>query len=457
MPSTAADPLLLPRVVRGDPAAIDGCIERFGQVAWSLARELARDTTDAEDAAQEIFLDLWKSADGFDPTLVTEAAFVAEVARRRLVDRRYRDRWHPMLEPPPDEPGDVAATLADVLAGVLGTIEPLPESLALRIAEDARVHFGRPILSNALVVPARVTITERPPRPSTPAPDIVSLPALRPAPLPTSPQHAAPMRPAPLPIAPLWLSHPRPEPTPPNPTRDIVRGAAIGIAAAGWALALWTMLSPPDAPAELPSAAAIAAASPASPGATSPDSSATTLPQGSATTSLPGSAAPSLPGSATTSLPGSAAPSTAQAGANRSAVAPHQQRTALLAEPDAVTLVWAASQDPAAVTATGDVVWSDAQQRGILRFRGLARNDPTALQYQLWIFDPARDARYPVDGGVFDVSPREADRDTGDVLIPIAPRLPVRAPTQFLITAENPGGTVVSTRQRPVLTTLPKD
>jgi len=49
-----------------------------------------------------------------------------------------------------------------------------------------------------------------------------------------------------------------------------------------------------------------------------------------------------------------------------------------------------------------------------LRLKGYVANDPAGAQYQLWIFDAARDDRYPVDGGVFDVP---AGRD--EVLIPV--------------------------------------
>jgi RNA polymerase sigma-70 factor (ECF subfamily) len=42
---------------------------------------------DAEDAVQEIFMQLWKSAARFDPTRCPERGFVALVARRRLIDR----------------------------------------------------------------------------------------------------------------------------------------------------------------------------------------------------------------------------------------------------------------------------------------------------------------------------------------------------------------------------------
>jgi anti-sigma-K factor RskA len=120
-------------------------------------------------------------------------------------------------------------------------------------------------------------------------------------------------------------------------------------------------------------------------------------------------------------------------------------REALTADSTTVTVAWAPSTDPAGRAASGDVVWHAASQRGVLRFRGLAPNDPRTAQYQLWIVDGDRDARYPVDGGVFDVTAE------GEVLIPIDARLPVGRATLFAVTLEAPGGVVVSTRERLVL------
>ncbi len=87
---------------------------------------------------------------------------------------------------------------------------------------------------------------------------------------------------------------------------------------------------------------------------------------------------------------------------------------------------------------------------GLLRFSGLAKNDPRGAQYQLWIFDKTRDDKYPVDGGVFDV-----DQDSGDVIVPISARLPVAQASLFAVTVEKPGGVVVSKRERIVVTAKP--
>lgn len=42
---------------------------------------------DAEDAVQEIFIDVWKNAERFDGNQASETTFVAMLARRRLIDR----------------------------------------------------------------------------------------------------------------------------------------------------------------------------------------------------------------------------------------------------------------------------------------------------------------------------------------------------------------------------------
>ncbi|MDH3733482.1 MAG: anti-sigma factor [Gemmatimonadota bacterium] len=110
-----------------------------------------------------------------------------------------------------------------------------------------------------------------------------------------------------------------------------------------------------------------------------------------------------------------------------------------------VQIPWTATEDPAAAAASGDVVWSTSLQTGFMRFAGLETNDPTVFQYQLWIFDETRDERFPVDGGVFDVGP------DGEVIVQIDPKVEVRDPALFAITIEQPGGVVVSDRERIVL------
>lgn len=79
---------LLPRVAAGDADAMRLCIERYGPLVWGLARRFLGGSSDAEDAVQDIFIELWRSAERFRAEVASEKTFVAMIARRRLIDRR---------------------------------------------------------------------------------------------------------------------------------------------------------------------------------------------------------------------------------------------------------------------------------------------------------------------------------------------------------------------------------
>lgn len=109
-----AEPLL-PRVAGGDRAAIRECIQRYGGLVWSLARRAASGQEDAEDAVQEIFLDLWRSAERYDPRMGSETTFIATIARRRLIDRKRSRQRRPETDPLSERMGMVSPTPAPEL------------------------------------------------------------------------------------------------------------------------------------------------------------------------------------------------------------------------------------------------------------------------------------------------------------------------------------------------------
>jgi RNA polymerase sigma-70 factor (ECF subfamily) len=95
-------PSILLELASGSPGAMQRCMDRFGGLVWSLARRQTSGGADADDAVQEIFIDVWRSAGRFDPTIASETTFIAMIARRRLIDRGRRRARRPEVAAIPE-------------------------------------------------------------------------------------------------------------------------------------------------------------------------------------------------------------------------------------------------------------------------------------------------------------------------------------------------------------------
>lgn len=78
---------ILQRIAAGDRSAVKDCLDQYGGLVWSIARKMLRNQEDAEDAVQEIFVEIWKNAERFDESIASEATFIGTIARRRLIDK----------------------------------------------------------------------------------------------------------------------------------------------------------------------------------------------------------------------------------------------------------------------------------------------------------------------------------------------------------------------------------
>ncbi|MBU6413489.1 MAG: anti-sigma factor [Planctomycetes bacterium] len=106
--------------------------------------------------------------------------------------------------------------------------------------------------------------------------------------------------------------------------------------------------------------------------------------------------------------------------------------------------------DTLAADAKAVAVWSQVANRGFVKIKGLAANDPSKFQYQFWIFDGTRPAETPVSAAVFDISQAVYDAATGEYIIPINPAVRINKPAAIAVTVEQPGGVVVPKKDRVV-------
>jgi RNA polymerase sigma-70 factor (ECF subfamily) len=106
----ASDEALLARVRDRDEDALAELYDRHGRVAYGLALRVLRDPALAEDAVQEGFLAVWRTADRFQPERAKPSTWILTLVHRRAVDlvRREERRRADPLEVAPD-PGERSA------------------------------------------------------------------------------------------------------------------------------------------------------------------------------------------------------------------------------------------------------------------------------------------------------------------------------------------------------------
>lgn len=85
------------RVAGGDERAVRELYDRFGALVFKAARQLLPTRSEADDAVQEVFIRLWRTADRFDPERAKLVTWVMLIARRHLIDRLRRN----IASPPP--------------------------------------------------------------------------------------------------------------------------------------------------------------------------------------------------------------------------------------------------------------------------------------------------------------------------------------------------------------------
>ena len=106
-------------VARGDHRAFERIYGELAGPVYGLVRQVLRDPAQSEEIAQEVLLEIWRTASRFDPARGSGAAWALTIAHRRAVDRVRSEsassrREHKAAEPEPAE-DDVAETVAATL------------------------------------------------------------------------------------------------------------------------------------------------------------------------------------------------------------------------------------------------------------------------------------------------------------------------------------------------------
>jgi len=128
-----SDEAVIALIARSDEQALAELYDRFGRVAYGLARRILRDEALAEDAVQDAFLTAWRRADTFMPERSKASTWLLTLVHRRAVDlvrREERRRAEPIdesTEIPTDTTAEDVAWLRFERERVQAALRQLPD------------------------------------------------------------------------------------------------------------------------------------------------------------------------------------------------------------------------------------------------------------------------------------------------------------------------------------------
>ena len=155
-----SDEALVALVARGDEDALAELYDRVGRIAYGLAFRVLRSEQLAEDAVQEGFLAVWRSADSFRAERAKASTWILTLVHRRAVDlvrREERRRTEPLDEEftgsAGEERTEEAAWLRFERERVQAALKQLPDTQREAIELAYYGGFSQSELADRLGVP----------------------------------------------------------------------------------------------------------------------------------------------------------------------------------------------------------------------------------------------------------------------------------------------------------------
>jgi RNA polymerase sigma-70 factor (ECF subfamily) len=115
---------LLRRLRDGDHGALSEFYDLYAGLVNGLALRILKDTADAEDVVQEVFVQVWRQAERYDPGRGSAEAWLCTIARTRSLDR-LRRRTSRREDPSELRPLAIAAPRTEESLAVRKALETL--------------------------------------------------------------------------------------------------------------------------------------------------------------------------------------------------------------------------------------------------------------------------------------------------------------------------------------------
>ena len=164
-PLDLTDEQLMEQLQQRDPVALEYLYDRHSAIVKSLGMKVVHNEAEADDLVQEIFMEIWNRAAGYDPAKGKPLGWIVTLARRRAIDRlrkcqshcRAEDRLKEETEQQPEawttdpEEDFVMADVRELLQKLIKTL-PVAQYQAIELAfykgmsqREIAAHTGIPL------------------------------------------------------------------------------------------------------------------------------------------------------------------------------------------------------------------------------------------------------------------------------------------------------------------------
>lgn len=124
---------MIARIVRGEQSAFSTLYDRLSGPLYSLALRMLGDAADAQDALQDVFVQIWSRARTYDPEQSSVFSWTVLLTRSRVIDRlRSRGRRLRVLDVAEDEGNRPNVADASAVESVADTADKNDEAARVR-------------------------------------------------------------------------------------------------------------------------------------------------------------------------------------------------------------------------------------------------------------------------------------------------------------------------------------
>ena len=127
---------LLSRVALGHQASFDQLYRETSAHLLGVILRIQQDRAQAEDVLQEVYVNIWRSAQSFNPALSQASTWLNSIARNRAIDSLRRRQTEPKTisryqSGPDDEESDMLTDIASDTPGPLDLLKQASEARSL--------------------------------------------------------------------------------------------------------------------------------------------------------------------------------------------------------------------------------------------------------------------------------------------------------------------------------------